>query len=247
MADGPTSNIPGIVVGSESKEQQVNALFDAASQALTYGRNAATSSGLTWGFLGGNVVVADGSRVRVENGTLTLTASNTCYIVAAKADGAVSFATNTTNWDNTDDYWRLYSVVTGSATVTSWADHRTPGQYQGAGSGGGGAGWPSVTTNGGTAITLGVTDAGEYIQTTSSVAVTITVAPQSAEAWAADTEIHIEQAGTGAVDFVGGSGVTINHLAAVDPIIAGRYGVVTLKRVAEDVWTLFGALAEAAP
>lgn len=135
-----TSNIDAISVSQASKEVTANAFFDAASQAATYGRRASTSSGLTWGYYGGNVVKADGATAQIANGTLTLTASATSYIVAAKATGVVSAATTTTNWDNATDYWRLYSVVCGASTVTSWSDLRAIGQYTGSGSGGGGSG-----------------------------------------------------------------------------------------------------------
>ena len=91
-----TSNIDAISVSQASKEVTANAFFDAASQAATYGRRASSSSGLTWGYYGGNVVKADGATVQIANGTLTLTASATSYIVAAKATGAVSAATTTT-------------------------------------------------------------------------------------------------------------------------------------------------------
>lgn len=145
-----TSNIDAISVSQASKEVTANAFFDAASQAATYGRRASTSSGLTWGYYGGNVVKADGSMVQIANGTLTLTASATNYIVAAKSTGAVSMSTTTTNWDNATDYWRLYSVVAGAETVTSWSDLRAIGQYTGSGSGGGGGGGMTnpMTTSG---------------------------------------------------------------------------------------------------
>jgi len=61
-------------------------------------------------------------------------ASTTNYVVAAKSDGAVSFSTATTNW-NSPDYWRLYSVVTGTATVTGYTDAREIGRMTGVGSG----------------------------------------------------------------------------------------------------------------
>lgn len=139
-----TSNIDAISVSQASKEVTANAFFDAASQAATYGRRASTSSGLTWGYYGGNVVKSDGLTAQIANGTLTLTASATSYIVAAKATGAVSAATTTTNWDNATDYWRLYSVVAGAETVTSWSDLRAIGQYTGSGSGGGLTGFDSA-------------------------------------------------------------------------------------------------------
>src|SRR5690554_4476598 len=109
---------------------------------------APTSSGLTWGYYGGEVVrTSDGATVQIANGTLTLTPSSTNYIVAEQATGAVSVSTSDTNWNNAADYWRLYSVVTGTATVTSWTDVRAPAQYQGGGSGGGGGGMTNPMTD----------------------------------------------------------------------------------------------------
>lgn len=154
-----TSNIDAISVSQASKEVTANAFFDASSQAATYGRRASTSSGLTWGYYGGNVVKSDGSTAQIANGTLTLTASATSYIVAAKATGAVSAATTTTNWDNAADYWRLYSVVCGASTVTSWSDLRAIGQYTGSGSGGGGGGMTNPMTTAGDLITGGASGA----------------------------------------------------------------------------------------
>lgn len=124
-----TSNIDALLQSQASKEVTANAFFDAASQATTYGRRASTCSGLTWGYYGGNVVKTDNTMTQVGNSTLTLTASATNYIVAAKATGVVSFSTGTTNWDDTTNYWRLYSVVTGASTVTSYTDAREPAKF----------------------------------------------------------------------------------------------------------------------
>lgn len=126
-----TSNIDPITQSQLSKEVTANAALNAASQAMTYAQRASTTSGLTWGFYGGNVVKSDGTMVQVANGTVTLTASTTNYVVAAKATGVVSFSTTTTNWDNQTDYWRLYSVVTGASTATSHTDSREMAKFQG--------------------------------------------------------------------------------------------------------------------
>lgn len=133
MANSST-NIDGITASQASKEVTANAYFDAASPATLYGRRASQCSGLTWGYYGGNVTKSDGTLGQVANGTIALTASTTNYIVAAKSDGAVSFSTATTNW-NSPDYWRLYSVVTGAATVTSYTDSREIGRMTGLGTG----------------------------------------------------------------------------------------------------------------
>lgn len=121
-----TTNIDGITASQASKEVTANAFFDAASPAALYGRRQSQCSGLTWGYYGGNVTKSNGLLGQIANGTLALTASTTNYVVAKKDDGAVSAATTTTNW-NSPDYWRLYSVVTGTATVTSYTDAREIG------------------------------------------------------------------------------------------------------------------------
>lgn len=133
MANSST-NIDGISASQASKEVTANAYFDAASPATLYGRRASQCSGLTWGYYGGNVTKSDGTLGQVANGTIALTASTTNYVVAKKDDGAVSAATATTNW-NSPDYWRLYSVVTGAATVTSYTDVRELGRMTGLGTG----------------------------------------------------------------------------------------------------------------
>lgn len=134
MAD-KTTHILTIAQGSGSQDAQANALYDAASPAMLYGRNAVLCSGLTWAYFGGNVTKADGTQTTIASSTLTLTASATCRIVAQKSDGVVSFATNTTNWNDTANYWRLYSVTTSATGVTDWTDEREIGRMTGLGTG----------------------------------------------------------------------------------------------------------------
>lgn len=100
----------------------------------------------------------------------------------------------------------------------------------------------AVAVNSGTAITLALTDANKYLRATSASGVTITVPPQSSVAWPANSEVHIEQAGTGGVVIAAGAGVTLNKPAGYNAKIMSQYAVVTLKRVAADTWTLIGAL-----
>lgn len=124
-----TTHLPTLSATQAGKETYVNGVFDAMSQGATYGRNQLTCTGLTWGYFGGNVIKTDGTMTQIANGTLTLTASTTNYIVALKSSGAVSSATATTNWNDRANYWRLYSVVTGTATVTSWTDSRESAKH----------------------------------------------------------------------------------------------------------------------
>lgn len=118
MADS-TSNIDAIIQSQPSKEVTANAFFDAASPAAIFGRRASTSSGLTWGYYGGRFTKADGTNVAIANGTLTLTASATNYV---EADSAGAVTKNTTGF--TDGAIPLYTIVVGTATVTSYTDHR---------------------------------------------------------------------------------------------------------------------------
>ncbi|KVN08203.1 hypothetical protein WT09_30740 [Burkholderia stagnalis] len=109
-----------------NKEVTANGLFDAASPAMIWGRHASATSGLTWGYYGGQF----GSNA-IANGTVTLTASTTNYIFADQSTGAVSV--NTTGFPA--GKIPLYSVVTGSSTATSYLDYRS---YQPASIGGSG-------------------------------------------------------------------------------------------------------------
>lgn len=133
MADS-TEIIDGIINGQGSQDLTANAVFEAMSKALLYGRRASTSSGLIFGYYGGKPTLSSGSLVSIAHGTATLSASTTNYLVAQKSDGVVSVSTATTNWDDTANYWRLYSVVTGTATVTSYLDYREPGKMTGSNS-----------------------------------------------------------------------------------------------------------------
>lgn len=113
------SPIPPFVNGQQNPATTINNNFDAASPASLYANNVLTTYGLTWGYIGGRFYGNS-----VANGTVTLTANTTNYIVAAIATGVVSTSTATTNWNDTSNYMKLYSVVTGASTITSWADFR---------------------------------------------------------------------------------------------------------------------------
>ncbi len=92
--------------------------------------------------------------------------------------------------------------------------------------------------------TLALADAGKYLRGTDAAAQPVTMPPQSSVAWAADTEIHLERAGAGAMTVTAGAGVTINRDVRFTAAVGGQYGVVTLKRAAVDTWTLFGNLEQ---
>ena len=117
MADS-TTPIQQIVAGVGA-DLMVNENFDAASPAMLFGRNAATTSGLTWGYVGGRY---NGSAV--VNGTLSLTASSANYVVVERATGIVSVSVVDTDWNALSTFMRVYLVVAGASSVTSYEDHR---------------------------------------------------------------------------------------------------------------------------
>jgi len=117
MADS-TTNLDQILSTQSAKEATANALLDAASPATDFGRHASACNLLTWGYYGGKVNVS-GTVTNIANGTLSLTASSTCYIEIDSA-GSVTFNTSAFTAGRTP----LYQVVTGSSAVTSWIDKR---------------------------------------------------------------------------------------------------------------------------
>jgi len=96
----------------------------------------------------------------------------------------------------------------------------------------------TVASTASTSFSLATTDAGTYIRTTANTAVSITVPPQSSVTWLDNTEIIFEQAGTGQITIVAGSGVTIRTSETL--LSQRQYSIMSLKRVASDTWTLSG-------
>lgn len=116
-----TTLLDTIAVNQANKEAVVNALLDAASPAMLWGRHASACSGLTWGYYGGLYVDSTATQHAIANGTVTLTASTTNYLMADATTGAVT--ANTTGF--TAGKVPLYSIVTGTTTVTSYTDCRS--------------------------------------------------------------------------------------------------------------------------
>ncbi|MDP9991957.1 hypothetical protein J2W28_000985 [Variovorax boronicumulans] len=97
----------------------INSNFKAVSQAGLYGRNDASTSGLSFGFYGGFF-----KSINVSDGAVTLANNTTNYVVADASTGAVSTSTGTTNWNNSSGYVRLHKIVTASGSISSREDHR---------------------------------------------------------------------------------------------------------------------------
>ena len=101
---GSTSNLDLIATAQAQKEVTANALFDAASTAMLFGRRASTSAALTWGYYGGTMMVS---------GTPNYVEANIAGVVSKNTTGFSAGATP------------LYTVVTGASTVASYTDQRT--------------------------------------------------------------------------------------------------------------------------
>lgn len=115
-----------ITSSQSGKETTANAMFDAASPSMLFGRRASTTTALTWGYYGGYMRV-DGVLTAIANGTVSLTGSTTNYVEVNRS-GTVS--ANTTGF--TAGRIPLYSIVTGSSTITSYTDFRLcPYKYTG--------------------------------------------------------------------------------------------------------------------
>lgn len=113
-----TTNIDVLSASQANKEITANAVFDAVSQGALFGRRASTTSGLTWGFYGGRILV-DGVLTTISNGTVALTGSATNYVEATRA-GVVS--RNTTGF--TAGSIPLYTITTLSTSVSTYTDER---------------------------------------------------------------------------------------------------------------------------
>jgi hypothetical protein len=120
MSDS-TSIIATLLLTSNqsAKEAAANRLFNAATPAMLFALNALTTTGLTFGLIGGRYLSG-----AIANQTVALTDNADNYIVATVAAGVVSVATSTTNWNDQTTYVRLYKVVTVSGAITSYEDHR---------------------------------------------------------------------------------------------------------------------------
>lgn len=103
----------------------------------------------------------------------------------------------------------------------------------------------STNSQSGSAYTLALTDAGKFVEMTSSAANTITVPAASAVAWTVGTRIDVYQYGAGTTTIAPASGVTINYYSpssAATRTIKARYGAATLIYRATNEWLLIGNL-----
>jgi len=241
MADS-TSPIDLIVEGTGAV-RMANENFDAGSNAMTGGRRASGITGLlkfaVYGGRAGGVVGA--------NTEVTLTASTTNYIVRKKSDGVVSTSTATTNWDDSTNYWRLYSVVTNTTAVTSYNDERmsatglfglagaaTPGgattqvQYNSAGALAGSASftWDNANSR---VNTVNITTTGLILTAASSTGGAgfrlphgaAPTTPTNGDLWTDTTGLYARINGATVGPFASAAGSLTNPMTAVGDLIVG--------------------------
>jgi hypothetical protein len=154
------------VAAGQGADTVVNQNLRAVSPAGLYGLRQSTTSGLILGYYGGafnNVTVADG--------TVTLTASATNYVVAHRATGAVTAATTTTNWLNPSTYLQLYQLVAGASTFTLASDSDKRQAFGSSASGGGTVAGSDKQIQYNNAGAFGAEAGFEYDQTTNTMTV----------------------------------------------------------------------------
>lgn len=97
----------------------------------------------------------------------------------------------------------------------------------------------AVITESTTSRTLGLTDAGKFIDFTNASASIVTVAPQASVTWLADTEIYIYRDAAGNLTITPGAGVTLKAPSGGTLVLTNAMGVM-LKRISSDTWLVIG-------
>lgn len=107
---------------SASPEAQINENFETLDCFSVYGKDPRTTENLTWVYYGGRW-----SGFSITGGianAITLTDDDDNYLVVAKATGVLSASNSSTNWDDTNNYARVYKITAASGVVTATEDHR---------------------------------------------------------------------------------------------------------------------------
>lgn len=107
----------------------VNDALNVNKWAEVYGEDPENTDPLAYDYLPGRW-----GGVSIVAGSVALTDDATNYIAVERATGTLSAATNTTNWNNLDDYARVARIVTASGARTDVEDFRSgPGGVHGQG------------------------------------------------------------------------------------------------------------------
>lgn len=212
----------------------VNEALDILSHQEVYGRDPDTTALLTWGYLGGRW----GGFV-VTDGTLSLADDDENYIVVARSTGVISVSNNTTNWNNLDDYLRVWHITTADGVPDTIRDYRGgPSGVHGAAAPGGGGGPAPLITEATSNRDVTTADAGSYIRFTATGAKTCEF--DVAEGFAAPQEYHVANRGASGNLTLTATGVTLNAPKG-GTLVLEPGDTVTVKFVDSDEADVFGS------
>lgn len=238
MSTTPTPSMQQVPSSGSNPEVPVNENFLSLDWAAVYGFDPDTSTGLTWGYLGGRW-----GGFAVTKGTLALTASGSPdtfnYMVVERATGTPTMSTDVTNWNNVAAYARVYKIRTSGSTVDYIEDHRA-GPY---GVAVGSARPIAWNAQSGASYTLALTDAENAVEMSNAAANTITIPANSTVAFPVGTSILIYQAGLGITTIAPAGGVTLRAKSIGSPTataLTGQFALATLVKRATDTWILAG-------
>ena len=226
---GSTSLLDLLASSQSSKETVANTLLNAMSQGALFGKRDSTTTGLTWGYFGGNMLVG-GVVTAIANGTLALSNNTTNYI-EVNTSGTIS--SNTSSF--TVGATALYSVVTSGGQITTWVDYR----LSGTGGGGSTGVWRNVTDS----TTLVLADAYGGVSVNKATAATVTIPPASSVSFTGFSSVAVFQRGAGQVQILPGSGVSILNSNAGSPEFHATRtlnSLIVLLNLTTDIWIVTG-------
>lgn len=233
------------VPAQDSPEIPVNENFDALSHMAVYAKDATTTGGLTWGYLGGRW-----GGFTVAAATVALAANSTQYITVERGTGVLSVSSSNASWNNTELHARVYKLTTGPSTVTAMEDHRAGfgGVHGISNSGGGssGGGGPAPVAHvSAAAHAVAADDAGVYLRFEAAGAKTATF-DGAAVVFAQSQEYHFaNRAASGDLTLVVTGGITLNAPKG-GTLVLEPGDTVTVKFVGTTNADVFGSTKGAA-
>ncbi|MDP3625010.1 MAG: hypothetical protein Q8S12_00320 [Hydrogenophaga sp.] len=236
-----TSDAPRVPGGNPADPFPiVNDALNVLKHQETYANDPTESQLLTFHYLGGRW---GGFSITKDDVALTDNAEN--YIVVARATGALSVATATTNWNDLDNYARVYHITTLAGVRTALRDYRGgPGGVHGGGSGGSGASTAIPQNSQSTAYTLVLGDAGKHIlhPSADTTARVFTIPANSSVAFPVGTVVtFVNQNAAGAITIaittdtmrLAGAGTTGSRTLAAN-------GIATALKLTSTEWIISG-------
>jgi hypothetical protein len=233
------SNLQQWSESQANPEVVVNENFVSLEHQAVYAKDPDTTTGLTWGYLGGRW-----GGFEITAGTVTLTGEGsptpTNYVIVSRTTGAASVSTTVTNWNNVGQYARVYKISTNASAVTVIEDHRA-GPY-GVHGGGEGINWNEQTDS----YTLALTDAGQGVAMNKATANTLTLPANATVAYPVGKSTVIRQKGNGTTTISPAGGVTLSYRSTGSPSfaeLAGTNAVAVVMKVDTNEWLMTGDLA----